>query len=159
MNKEDVLKVLLAAVLSAIIKPLVEAFMPSKELVKVYIKKGLYIAFGYLLPFGMLLNLFFGSNVVNKTFVFQVMLFSLSLLFNLLLELIDKLRANQIAQRDDIIESIKIVISEFTELHQNHLDLTKETIGYNKEIYSKISESITGLQDKVKAIEGIAKKK
>lgn len=159
MNKEDILKVLLAATLSAIIKPLIEAYMPSKDAIKVFIKKALYITLGYLLPLGMLLNLFFGNSVIDKAFVFQVVLFSLSLISNFLIELIDRIHSKQKAQEEQILESFKLVISGLTELHQKHIDLTRDNIGYAKEIHGKISESIEGLQNRVKTIEGAVKNK
>jgi hypothetical protein len=153
MTKGDIIKIVLGAILSATIRPLVEAYMPAKEKIRVYVKKALILLFSYLLPIGMLGYLFFSDAPLNKPFVFEVAVYFSILILNFGLAVFLKARSMSSDLEEGIIKGFEIVIEGFARIHSEHLELTKDLVKTNHQSIDKTIESLEVLKDKIKEIE------
>jgi hypothetical protein len=160
MTKEDILKVLFAAIVAALIKPLIEAFMPSKDQLKVYIKRTVSFISAFLLPIGILTKSFLDDSPIDKYFIFKVLIFSMILILNIGSVIFEKLTSYNRSQREDIIASFEIIINGFSKITNEHVDVsrehfsvTKKSIESNEEFRDKTAEMLLTLSDRLNALD------
>jgi hypothetical protein len=164
MTKGDLFKIVLAALLAGFIRPIIEAFLPTKEKIRVYFIKALNIFFGYLVPCGFLIDEFFLDKApLDKFFLFRVLLFSIILVVNINLAIFLKIKSDIDSTRfflsQQIIDTLKdlIVLNEnLSSVHVtnlDHLDITKSTMKI-AEIDKKLNdEKFATLEKTLKKLE------
>jgi len=152
MTKEDIFKIVLAALLAGFVRPIIEAFMPSKDQLKIYVVKGLKIVFSYVLPLTVLLMSFLDNSPVDKYFLFKVLIFSIILILNINLDLFLKSTTRIKLLKEEIIESFEYVIEKFSSVHSRHIDATQKLLEIHKNDRDKVITLIEELV-KVKKIE------
>lgn len=166
MTKEDIFKWIIAAFIGAFTKPIIDAYMPSKDQIKIYVKRVLNILLSYLLPIFLLAEAFFDNSPINKSFLFRVILFSGVLILNITVALYIKLSSKISSQRDDTVEAFKKVIEGFGGIHKEQIELTQrlvDLIGDRTELYNnfnnKTLNALEAITEKVKELENSNKKK
>jgi hypothetical protein len=156
MTKEDLLKIVLAALLAGFIRPIIDAFMPSKDKIKVYIIKALNIFFSYLVPIGFLIFTFLDKTPVDKFFLFKILLFSIILVVNINLGIFFKVKSDIDSARSfftqHTIDTLKDLI-DVIKGNQMHLDVTSNVLKLAQDEKKLIDEKFATLEKKVKKIE------
>jgi len=153
MTKEEIFKIVLAALLAGFLRPIIEAFMPSKDRLKVYVKKALNITFSYLFPIAVLATTFLGNSPVDKYFLFKALIFSMILILNINLDLFLYSTSNIRLLKQEIIESFETVIRRFSDIHHEHIDVSNQLFDIHKEDRDKVMELMRELVNKVNKLE------
>jgi hypothetical protein len=163
MTKGDLFKIVLAALLAGFIRPIIEAFMPTKEKIKVYFIKAANIFFSYLVPCGFLIDTFLDKAPLDKFLLFRVLLFSFILVLNINLGIFFKIKSDIDSTRSFLTQNIIDTLKDLVVLNENlsgvndstlkHLDVTESTIRLAQDEKELNDRKFATLEKKLKKLE------
>ncbi|WP_026898320.1 hypothetical protein [Daejeonella oryzae] len=109
MTKEEIIKIIAIALIGSLSKSFFDnilgKYIPDKNILSSYIKKCLLFSLRYITPAYFLIELFISETIVDKGFIFQVVLLFSVLGFNVILDLFGNL-LSILKSQSAIIEKI-----------------------------------------------------
>lgn len=145
MTTDDTIKILAAGAVSALMKPIVEAYMPSKEKTRLIIKKILVIGSSYGIPIVVLTISLFDESPIDKAFIFKIVFFTSLILINIItdyLSLMMKLQQRQIDSSFEYINTSFERINELRNTQKDHINATKEVVGLQHQLVDLIKDKL-----------------
>lgn len=153
MTKDDIIKITITFLLSTLFKPVIDAYLPSKEKIKIYFKIIVTVLFSYMLPLLFLVSIFVLDTIIDKWFIIKVLLFCLILVFNSIFDLLlyqkKKQRLILSSIHEDILNLVKLIDKEVG-LSIQDAEALKIYIAKNDGSLKQIKKRINSLENKAK---------
>lgn len=130
MTTNEIIKIMLAVFLAALLRPVVEASMPSKEIIRSVAVKMVMLGASYGIPILFLISLMLKNAPIDKTFIFTVVFFTAILIFNLATDYFRQ----RFSYQNKFIEQLTTRVDKLQDAEENHLTASKDLSQIQKEL-------------------------